>query len=58
MPWPAVAVALVVAAASLGNGFAYDDLRLLVENERVTVLQAPWEYLNQSYWPAGDCTGR
>ena len=35
MPWPAVALALVVAAASLGNGFAYDDLRLLVENERV-----------------------
>ena len=53
MPWPAMALALVVAAASLGNGFAYDDLRLLVENERVTLLQAPWEYLNQSYWPAG-----
>lgn len=51
--WLAVAVAIVVAAPSLGNGFAYDDLPLVVENARITTLLPPWEYLTQSYWPAG-----
>ena len=40
-------------ATSLGNGFAYDDLPLIVENARVTTLLPPWEYFGQSYWPAG-----
>ena len=51
--WFAVAVAVVVAAPSLLNGFAYDDLPLVVENARVTTLLPPWEYFTQSYWPAG-----
>jgi protein O-mannosyl-transferase len=51
--WLAVAVAIVVAAPSLVNGFAYDDLPLVVENARITTLLPPWEYVTQSYWPAG-----
>ena len=49
----AIAVAIAVAATSLGNGFAYDDLPLIVDNARVTTLHPLWEYLGQSYWPAG-----
>ncbi len=49
----AIAVAIAVAATSLGNGFAYDDLPLIVDNPRVTTLHPLWEYLGQSYWPAG-----
>jgi hypothetical protein len=51
--WLAIGVAVVVAAPSLGNGFAYDDLPLVVENARITSLLPPWEYFGQSYWPAG-----
>ena len=51
--WLAVAVAVMVAAPSLLNGFAYDDLPLVVENARITTLLPPWEYFTQSYWPAG-----
>ena len=49
----AVTAAVVVAAASLRNGFAYDDVPLVVENARVTTLLPPWEYLGLPYWPNG-----
>lgn len=54
-PWMAiaVAVAVAVAATSLGNGFAYDDLPIVVDNTRVTTLLPPWAYFDQSYWSAG-----
>lgn len=42
-----------VAAISLRNGFAYDDLPMIVDNARVTTLSPPWVYLGQSYWPGG-----
>jgi len=51
--WPALAVAVAVAAPGLMNGFAYDDLPLVVENARITRLLPPWGYFVQSYWPAG-----
>ncbi len=51
--WTAVIAAVAVAATSLRNGFAYDDLPLIVENDRVTGLLSPWSYFGQSYWPAG-----
>jgi tetratricopeptide (TPR) repeat protein len=51
--WLAVLVAAVVAAPSLDNGFAYDDLPIVVDNVRVTTLLPSWEYFAQSYWPAG-----
>lgn len=53
LPWLAIAVAAIVAAPSLGNGFAYDDLPLIVDNAQVTTLAAPWQYAVQPYWPNG-----
>ena len=53
LPLLVAAVAIATSVTSLGNGFAYDDLPLIVENTRVTSLAAPWTYLAQSYWPAG-----
>ena len=52
-PWAAMVVAAAVAGISLRNGFAYDDLPMIVDNARVTTLSPPWEYLGQSYWPGG-----
>jgi hypothetical protein len=46
-------LAAAVAAISLRNGFAYDDLPIIVDNARVTTLSPPWVYLGQSYWPGG-----
>ena len=53
MPWLAVAVAVIVAAASLGNGFAYDDVPLIVDNAQVTALGGAWQYAVQPFWPVG-----
>lgn len=52
-----VAVAAVAASASsLSNGFAFDDVAIIVENPRVTTLRPLHQYFAESYWPpaAGD----
>jgi tetratricopeptide (TPR) repeat protein len=49
----AAAVAAVALAASLSglwNGFAYDDLFVVVENPAVHSLRAPWHFFAESYW--------
>lgn len=51
--WSAVIVVLVALAASvsgLGNGFAYDDHPIIVENPRVQQFSAVWDYFTTSYW--------
>ena len=45
-----VAVAILASVTGLGNGFAYDDIPIIVENPMVGALHAPWEYLSDSYW--------
>jgi len=45
-----VAAVLAASMAGLDNGFAYDDVLLIVKNERVHDLRWPWEYLAESYW--------
>lgn len=50
----AAAVALfafVVAAASLRNGFALDDVHIIFENARVHSLSSFWNLFGQTYWP-------
>ena len=45
------ALALLSSATSLGNGFAYDDRWIIVENTRVHSLNNAWEMFNETYWP-------
>ena len=44
-------LALVVTAAALRNGFALDDVHIIVENARVHSLDAFWKLFAQTYWP-------
>lgn len=45
-----VAAALLSSVSGLGNGFAYDDNAVIVENPMVGELHTPMEYLRDSYW--------
>lgn len=53
--WAAVmlllGLVLVATGRSLGNGFAFDDVPIVLENSQVHQLAAPWVYAQQSYWP-------
>ena len=44
-------LALLASATSLGNGFAYDDRWIIVENVRAHSLHAPWKFFAETYWP-------
>jgi hypothetical protein len=44
------AVALAASATSLANGFAYDDIPIIVRHPMVQQLGWPWEYFLESYW--------
>lgn len=51
--WGALLVVLVVlasSAASLANGFAYDDVPIVEQNSQVTNLRWPWAYFRETYW--------
>jgi hypothetical protein len=43
---------LLASATSLGNGFAYDDRWIIVNNPNVTDSASWWNALNDSYWPS------
>ncbi len=45
---------LAAAGSSLGNGFAYDDVPMVLENARVHAGSPLWTYLGQGYWPSGN----
>ena len=47
-----VLLALAATGVSLINGFAYDDIPLILENARVQAGSPLWTYLGQDYWPA------
>ncbi len=43
-------VALAAAAPGITNGFAYDDVPIIVENPAVHDLRAPTDYFDETYW--------
>lgn len=45
------ALALAASATSLGNGFAYDDIHIVVNNPVVHSLAEPWHRFAERYWP-------
>jgi hypothetical protein len=54
MPVVAIpALAVAVLASGLGNGFAYDDVRLLVQDPRLHDLGTLGPRLAESWWPTG-----
>lgn len=44
-------LALVVTATALRNGFALDDVHIIVENVRIHSLDSFWKLFAQTYWP-------
>lgn len=49
-PWLVLAVALAASITGIGNGFTYDDVPIILENEAVQSLRWPWAYFGESYW--------
>lgn len=45
-------LALAASITGLGNGFALDDIPIVLTNQRIHSLSAPWTFLGQTYWPA------
>ncbi len=43
-------LALAASIASLGNGFAYDDISIIANDWRIHRLDAPWQFFSRSYW--------
>jgi hypothetical protein len=58
--WLALSVAGLALAASLtslGNGFAYDDQFIILNNAGIHDLSGAWRFFGQSYWPPDRGTG-
>lgn len=45
------ALALGASLTSLANGYALDDLPIILNNSRIHSLATPWTYFGQTYWP-------
>ncbi len=45
---------IVATGRSLGNGFTFDDVPIILENAQVHAFSPPWVYAGQSYWPPAD----
>jgi hypothetical protein len=56
---PAIVASLAIAAsaASIANGFAYDDTTIVLNNPRVHTLDAPWRIFREPYWPPSEPAG-
>jgi tetratricopeptide (TPR) repeat protein len=51
------AIALAASASGLRNGFAYDDVHAVAENERLHTLADPARFFTETYWPPGKFMG-
>ncbi|HLA14607.1 MAG TPA: hypothetical protein VJZ25_06245, partial [Gemmatimonadaceae bacterium] len=50
-PLSIAGLALAASAASVANGFAFDDVHIIATNPAVHSLTRWWELFAQSYWP-------
>lgn len=57
-PWVVAGAGMLIYLSSLGNGFALDDVVILVDNPRVHGLSRAWELLLMPYWPGPDALDR
>jgi hypothetical protein len=50
----AIVATLAVAASIVGirNGFAFDDIHVIIKNPRLHTLASPWGLLTETYWRA------
>jgi tetratricopeptide (TPR) repeat protein len=51
------AVVLAASVSGLGNGFAYDDINAVAQNERIHSLADPGRFFTETYWPPGKFVG-
>jgi hypothetical protein len=49
--WIVALLAVAASIAGLRNGFALDDVHIIVENDRVHSLAHAWRLFGQTYWP-------
>lgn len=50
--WMAIALLAVLASVSgIRNGFAFDDVHIIFENQRLHSLAEAWRLFGQTYWP-------
>jgi len=57
-PWLVAATAILVYLNSVSNGFAYDDLGIILENPAVRDLGNPLRTWLTPYWPGSDAVAR
>lgn len=49
--WIVALLAVVASISGIKNGFALDDLHIIVENDRAHSLVHAWRLFGQTYWP-------
>src|SRR5688572_7481768 len=49
--WTIVLLAIAASISGITNGFALDDVHIIVENDRVHSLANAWRVFVQTYWP-------
>src|SRR6476659_3169580 len=50
-PWLVASLAIAASISGIWNGFALDDVHIIVENDRVHSLAHAWQLFGQTYWP-------
>ncbi|MEO5588432.1 MAG: tetratricopeptide repeat protein [Gemmatimonadaceae bacterium] len=49
--WLIAALAIAASISGITNGFAFDDVHLIVENDRLHSIADAWRLFGQTYWP-------
>lgn len=52
--WVIALLAVAASISGISNGFAYDDVHMIVDNERIHSLAHAWRFFAQTYWPPVD----